>query len=252
MKILYFTSTGNSLYIAKQFKAELLSIPQLIKENNYEIEADKIGIVTPIYYLNTPKIVEEFLIKANLKSKYIFMIFTYGGFVLDTSRHIKNYGIDFKYVNYLKMPENFIPLSDMKKSTQSQKELESLALDKINVIKEDVEREAIKVDKFYFTTILSYFINKVVMRKWNRAIKMQDNKFYVTDKCTLCKTCEKICPVSNISVVNKVEFKNNCEQCMGCIHACPHVAIHHKDEKSAERYINSNILIQDIIKSNMQ
>lgn len=32
MKILYFTATGNSLYVAKSFGDEYYSIPKLIKE----------------------------------------------------------------------------------------------------------------------------------------------------------------------------------------------------------------------------
>ncbi|SPW87228.1 Uncharacterised protein [Enterococcus faecium] len=34
MTILYFTATGNSLYVAKRLGGKLISIPQMIKENN--------------------------------------------------------------------------------------------------------------------------------------------------------------------------------------------------------------------------
>ena len=61
MKILYFTGTGNSLAVAKRFDAELLSIPQLLKNNNYNIEADAVGIVYPVYYNAVPNIVERYL-----------------------------------------------------------------------------------------------------------------------------------------------------------------------------------------------
>lgn len=49
MKILYFTATGNNLYIAKRLGGELYSIPKLIKEGKYEFEDEKIGIVFPAY-----------------------------------------------------------------------------------------------------------------------------------------------------------------------------------------------------------
>lgn len=45
-KILYFTGTGNCLYVARQLSdadTELLSIPQLEKNGIYEVEADEIG-----------------------------------------------------------------------------------------------------------------------------------------------------------------------------------------------------------------
>ena len=45
MKILYFTGTGNSLYVAKKIGGELISIPQAMKNKVFEYEDEKIGIV---------------------------------------------------------------------------------------------------------------------------------------------------------------------------------------------------------------
>lgn len=36
MKILYFTATGNSLYVAKRLGGECYSIPKLMKEGQFE------------------------------------------------------------------------------------------------------------------------------------------------------------------------------------------------------------------------
>ena len=66
MKILYFTATGNSLYAARQIGGEQLSIPQLIKEGNYEVKDDAVGIVCPVYCGNIPKMVRRFLAKATI------------------------------------------------------------------------------------------------------------------------------------------------------------------------------------------
>lgn len=38
MKILYFSSTGNNIYIAQSLDGQLLSIPQQIKNDNYTIK----------------------------------------------------------------------------------------------------------------------------------------------------------------------------------------------------------------------
>lgn len=38
MKTLYFSSTGNCLYVAKCLGGECLSIPKLIKQGTYEIK----------------------------------------------------------------------------------------------------------------------------------------------------------------------------------------------------------------------
>ncbi len=44
MKILYFTATGNSLYIAKSLGSDYYSIPKLIKEGKYDLEDEKSGL----------------------------------------------------------------------------------------------------------------------------------------------------------------------------------------------------------------
>ena len=70
--ILYFTGTGNCLYIARQLAgkhAELLSIPQLMKQGRYEFEADEIGIVYPIYGHMPPYMVRQFIRKAKLQAE---------------------------------------------------------------------------------------------------------------------------------------------------------------------------------------
>lgn len=79
--ILYFTGTGNSLYIARQLadeNTELLSIPQLMKADKFDIEADEIGIVYPIYGHMPPNMVRRFIGRANLKADYKFAVLTYG------------------------------------------------------------------------------------------------------------------------------------------------------------------------------
>ena len=79
--ILYFTATGNCLYVARQLageNAELLSILQLVKQGRYAFEADEIGIVYPIYGHMPPNMVREFIKKARLKAAYKFAVLTYG------------------------------------------------------------------------------------------------------------------------------------------------------------------------------
>ncbi|NRW84548.1 hypothetical protein FHX28_003877 [Clostridium beijerinckii] len=44
MKILYFTATGNSLYIAKSLGSDYYSIPKLIKEDKYDLKMKKLGL----------------------------------------------------------------------------------------------------------------------------------------------------------------------------------------------------------------
>ena len=43
--VFYFTATGNSLYVARAFSDDPISIPQALKEGKLEYDADEIGIV---------------------------------------------------------------------------------------------------------------------------------------------------------------------------------------------------------------
>jgi ferredoxin len=76
--------------------------------------------------------------------------------------------------------------------------------------------------------------------------------FIVSDKCTNCGICEKICPVKNINVSDKVSFDDNCLCCLGCLHLCPQNALHSKKEKSNKRWRNPEVSLNEIIDSNKQ
>lgn len=62
----YFTATGNSLYVAKQFDANLeapnlISIPQVINNDNLSFEYETIGFVCPVFDNLPPQFVIDFI-----------------------------------------------------------------------------------------------------------------------------------------------------------------------------------------------
>lgn len=246
MKILYFTATGNNLYVAKRIGNEYYSIPKLIKEGSFDFEDDKIGIIFPAYYIGVPKIVEEFLNKVRLKSKYIFGIATYGAFSGSTTRHLleigKRNGIEFSYINEIVMVDNYLPGFDMNKQVQEQskKNIE----ENLEKIIKDIEEGRKYIKKH---TIITEGIRVL-------ADKFYDNKFEknfsVDNNCNGCKTCERVCPVDNIKVDKNPVFNNNCQHCLSCIHNCPKGAISIKKEKNKVRFVNENITLKEIIDSN--
>lgn len=68
--LFYFTGTGNSLYIAKKIEETPISIPQIMRQNDLEFSADRIGIVAPIYGHEVPSMVKEFLKKGVFHTDY--------------------------------------------------------------------------------------------------------------------------------------------------------------------------------------
>lgn len=246
MTILYFTGTGNSLYVAKSIGGECLSIPKLIKEGKYDFEDDKIGFVIPVYHGGVPKLVENFLTKVSLKSEYIFAVITYGAFSGTASRHLVKIGkrnnISFSYVNEILMVDNYLPMFDINKEIQNlpQKNIEE-NLDKI------IEEIGQNTKRIRQNAVILELMRKTMDRFYDHEF---EKRFTVNDKCNGCRTCERVCPVDNIKVDNKATYMNNCQHCLACIHHCPQKAISIKKEKNKSRYKNENISLKEIIQSN--
>lgn len=249
MKIFYFTATGNSLYVAKRLGGELYSIPQVLKEGNLCFKDEKIGIVFPCYYLGVPRIIKEFLEKISLESDYIFAIMTYGNQAGDGIEQFvklaKSEGIKISYGQSLLMIDNYIPMFDMK--DQLAKEDSKKIEENLNDIIKDVE-----LSKQWFPKrhLLKQIVTIAAQKFYMNKKGMDDIKLTVSDSCTACKICEKVCPVNNIVVTDKPYFKNNCDECLGCINICPSKSISHKREKSRERFRNQNVSVNEIIQSN--
>lgn len=100
--------------------------------------------------------------------------------------------------------------------------------------------------------IATYFLDFSRFKWSNYNIDNFDKKLIVDDSCNNCKTCEKICPVTNIRVEKKPIFGHHCESCLACIHNCPKTAIHYIKEKSTVRFRNESVTLVEIIKSNQK
>ena len=119
--ILYFTGTGNCLYVARELAAEgerVLSIPQeLRREGELAYADDTIGIVYPIYGHMMPDMVKTFLERATLDTPYLYFVCTYGNrhanaveLCLEDARAA---GLNPAYATTLLMVDNWLPNFDM-------------------------------------------------------------------------------------------------------------------------------------------
>ena len=254
MKILYFTSTGNSLYVARCIGGELLSIPQLIRSSIYTIEDEAVGIVCPTYFGRVPKIVKRFLQKAVIKTDYLFYIGTYGfaaGYTPTAfAELVTPLGLHVNYAQIIKMVDNSLPTFDMdkQKATAYKKDIDG----QIARIKADIEARRNIVPKAGFFDRLGMKLNDALAPK-QMAGTIAQQIFVITDACTLCGTCSRVCPVSNISIDGKVMFGDQCERCYACVQNCPQKALRLKSEANPNaRFRNEHVTLADIIKSNQQ
>lgn len=251
MKVLYFTSTGNSLHVAKQIGGELISIPRALKDNRLEFEDDKIGIVFPCYCLCTPYIIQEFIAKVTLKSPYIFAVMTYGNFSADGTGHIKkicaNSGIELSYSNEIKMVDNYLPFFEMQQQidTAGQKNIGQ----NLQAIVEDIHAGK---KQLRHNGVLRKFATIGGQGIYRFTGGNSDKRFIIEESCNGCRVCQKVCPVENISINAKPEFMHRCIECLACAQNCPQNAIQLKKQKSRVRFRNEHVTLEEIITANNQ
>lgn len=236
--IFYFSSTGNSLWVAKRlqdsFGGDIFYIPKYMGTAK---EFEKIFIATPIYSFGMPKHVYQFLLNLD-KSVPIFVVQTYGGMIggADTLmwQICKDIGLNIQSVHVLKMPENFtLSFSPPKFYTK-------LSLKKANKrlfkIVRDIETQHYRHPKNKKTKQKTWLKN---MQNWH----IIGQRFCSNENCIKCGKCIKLCPSGNICFDEngKIVFKDKCVACLGCYHRCPTKAIVYLNKKKKYRYINPNI-----------
>lgn len=252
--IFYFTGTGNSLYVAKYISkniedSEVIAIPKFLNKEQFETDSERIGIVFPLYYGGLPEIVIEFLQKIKIRrDAYIFAIATKamskGHAMNQIDELLLKRETSLNSGFYLTMPGNYIKMYNMKSKGTAESIIKKANSKMDSILEQIKKRENTKIDesalKCITKKLYSNFIEKV---------HTEDAKFYVTNDCSECGLCEKICPVNNITMKDgKPVWNHNCQDCMACIQLCPNKAVQiGKRTIRRRRYKNPYIDLKEII-----
>ena len=259
--IFYFSATGNSLDFAKRLASKLNTnnldaISERIENDTIECDSEKIGIICPVYAWGLPRIVNDFLKKLKLHGNpYIFAIVSCVGIPGKTLKEIQTI-LREKGVN---LNAGFVikaPCSSLAKKN---------SLDNI-IIGLDRKKNHLKTGEERLTEIVATIENssnhKAETSSWPANyfgsifhkygmdfFKKASQDFTVSDKCTGCGTCVRVCPRANINLLsNKPEFSGNCEFCHACIQWCPEFAISHPNfETDKKQYRNPNVKLSELI-----
>ncbi|HEX3038204.1 MAG TPA: EFR1 family ferrodoxin [Oscillospiraceae bacterium] len=251
MTVLYFTSTGNCLYIAKKLGGTLCSIPQAIKTEKDTFEDDAIGIIFPVYGLCVPPYVTEFITKAHFKTNYLFAVITYGFYDGGTTNHLletaKKSGLYFSYINKLKMVENYLPGFEMKKEIQmeSKRQIDEHLRQILSDVK--TRKQMIHCDSWF-----DRLMTNMHLKNYGYKIgEGETKKYHLAPNCNGCGTCVHVCPTDNIHLDEKRPvFGSKCLSCLACTQNCPQNAIRMDGEKSTTRFRNKNITLEEMIAAN--
>lgn len=263
--ILYFTGTGNSLHVARQLadeSTELLSIPQMMKKEIFDFEADEIGFVMPTYRCAPPEMVKRFLAKIHLKTSYAFAILTYGMNhgnaveMLDTPA--RKHGGRLNYISTFQTVDNYLLAFDMNEQMRMDKN-ENGQLAKI--------KADLKARKQWHQPVTDEEREgraKFVKMRGEIFPVSSENYFVVGDSCIECGICTYVCPRGNWKLSQGKSITNgDCEFCFACIQNCPQKAIRFPDRKGDHliingernpnaRYRNENISLADLKQANNQ
>lgn len=253
--IFYFTGTGNSLFAAKCLGEDLISIPQVVDREDISYEADKIGIVCPIYGHEMPQMVKTFLTKATLKTDYLFVVLTYGKMHANAvelaMKVLAQSGKKADYMATVCMVDNFVPAFDMEKEMAEDKQVDK----QLARIKKDIgekKRQMEEVTK----------ADREVHEGYRKMVSGRPETIWAdydfTSRCIGCGICTRVCPAGCIHLENRqaVRTGENCQACMACVHACPEAAIkvnrvlEFEEPNPEARYRNENVSLTELVQAN--
>jgi len=254
--IFYFTGTGNSLSIAREIAdkiddTKLIAIPDAMNEEDINLSYERIGFVFPVYYANVPSIVKRFIEKLNFnKTQYIYGVITFGGSYGSTLSKLRqcveerggvlNAGFSVRlpgnYIDKYNAWPSFLQNILFKKEKKKAYNISVMVMGK-------------KLTRIPKGSAFSNHYESSVSKILADFGKMAEN-FHTTEKCNGCRTCERVCPVNNIKIVDsRPKWGNTCEHCVACIQWCPVKAIEYADKtQKRKQYRHPKVEISDIIK----
>lgn len=246
--ILYFSGTGNSAYVAnyigKQLGDEVINLFDRLKYHNYSgMTSDRSWVfVIPTYAWQLPRIVRDWIIRTELAgSANVYFVMTCGDEIGNAGHYAeqlcKKKNLIYMGCAEIVMPENYIAIYEAPEEEESERIIQN-AETSIQETAELIKTNARIPDQRIGVRgrIKSSMVNAVFY-----PCIVSAKKFYSLDHCISCGHCERVCPLSNISIINgKPSWGKNCTHCMACICTCPKEAIEYGKTSLGKRRYSCN------------
>lgn len=242
--------------VAKDLAAELtdarlIPITKAIKTAGDAL-SQAVGIVFPVYMFGLPLIVADFLRRLKVKQgAYVFSVATLGGLPglahSQAEELLKKRGIELAAGFSVLMPGNYTPLYGAKPEEAQQKifrKEEARVKEIARLVREG------KKSVFEQSPLLpNFLLHKLLYKGGTRQIPLAGKNFWVTDACTQCGLCARVCPVANIQMRRgRPAWLDHCQHCMACLQWCPVEAIQYKKSTlGRKRYHHPDISAEELI-----
>lgn len=232
LKLIYFSPTGTTRKIihtiAGSIKCEKMEIidftEKQVRENaNNDFSADLVIIGVPVYYGRIPVTVTDYLSKIHVNSLYAVLLVVYGN---------REYEDSLRELYDTARAAGFIPIAyaafigehsySSEKLPMAHGRPDGADLEKAKSFGTTIQKELDSLTARHNAYIISPpggsdYKNKPLPKY---PVAPQVSK----EKCTLCKSCLKICPVEAISIDSGHGLKtdiNSCILCFACVKNCP-------------------------------
>jgi ferredoxin/flavodoxin len=255
--IYYFTGTGNTLAIVRGIAEELgdtrlIPLRRAMHPGGIAPAADAVGIAFPVYFLNLPALVRQFVQNIRFDGNpYIFGIATCGerpgGSLFNLKTLLEEKGTTLSAGFVFVMPENYIGPIDLMGDAPHRQDKYTVAKSRIPAVTDAIRDRKVTLPEGSDSVILK--IGGCIIGTLATSLYNTPGRLHATAACNHCGICGRICPTRNITVTEYgVSWGRDCTQCYACIHWCPTAAIEIGNRtKGKERYHHMDITLRDML-----
>lgn len=231
-RVLYYTGTGNSGYVAGRIANKLgVSAENLFErlrddDTSPVTGADRLVFVTPTYAWRIPAIVSDWMRRVTFDSNAgMYFVLTCGSGIGAAGKYAMKLasecGLTYKGIAKVVMPENYIAMFNAPNEAEALK-----IIGRAEPVIDGIADRIAADEEFSVKSGLFGAFESGPVNKGFYAGAIKDRAFTVSEKCVGCGLCAAGCVKNNIVMENdKPVWQGNCTHCMACICYCPKEAI---------------------------